>query len=392
MIDAQDIGTDTLEQHFAWLERHCAHLSGQANAGQDLAQETLIEAWRNRHKLHDAGNERAWLAAIARNVCARWRRTEVRMSRLYVPLDVSEDINVAIDNPNGREVDPVWCSEQRELYDLIEEAMAFLPDPARRLLADRYGAERSIAEIARSREQSAPHVAVQLQRARGKLKTVLLDRFPDELRAFAPGDFGARSWHGTRLWCPRCGKQRLESILEAGDGIFTLRCPACAPVPDAYLYNWEEHVAGTAGVLSSARSAPQALDRTLRTKPCFLPTPIDGQRPPCPHCQRPVWPKMVPFHTYTYGDEFSDLSIEIWCDECGFLSTSATFPGLALFSETGVQFWRTHDRIVTSDVSRIERDGIDAIRVTMRSVTSSHALTTVFSADSAHLLLVAPQL
>lgn len=388
MIDAHDIGPDTLEQHFAWLERHCAQLSGHANAGQDLAQETLIEAWRNRHKLRDAGNERAWLAAIARNVCARWRRTEVRMSRLYVPLDITGDIDFPADAPESQDTDPVWSSEQRELYDLIEEAMAFLPDPARRLLIDRYGADRSVAEIARSREQSAPHVAVQLQRARGKLKAVLLDRFPEEFRSFAPDGSGARSWHATRLWCPRCGKQRLESILEPGEGIFTLRCLACAPGPGALLFNWEEDVAGTAGVLSSARSAPQALDRTLRTKPRFLPTPIDGPRPPCPHCQRPVWPKIV--RSGVDADELADLLIEIWCDACGYLSTSATFSGLALFCETGVQFWRTHGRIVTSDVSRIERDGVDAIRVTMRSVTSSHSLTTVLSADSAQLLLVAP--
>src|SRR5579883_1914170 len=37
-----------------------------------MAQETLIEAWRNRHKLSDPTGRLPWLAAIARHV-ARWR-------------------------------------------------------------------------------------------------------------------------------------------------------------------------------------------------------------------------------------------------------------------------------------------------------------------------------
>src|SRR5215211_2105052 len=49
------------------LVRLCATISGDSNAAEDLAQETLLEAWRNAHKLHDPSGADRWLAAIARS-------------------------------------------------------------------------------------------------------------------------------------------------------------------------------------------------------------------------------------------------------------------------------------------------------------------------------------
>src|SRR5579883_1914171 len=60
------------ETERAWLVRYCARLSGQPESAEDMAQETLIEAWRNRHKLSDPTGRLPWLAAIARHA-ARWR-------------------------------------------------------------------------------------------------------------------------------------------------------------------------------------------------------------------------------------------------------------------------------------------------------------------------------
>jgi len=45
----------------------CASISDDRAAAEDLAQETLLEAWRNLHKLRDAAGADRWLTAIARN-------------------------------------------------------------------------------------------------------------------------------------------------------------------------------------------------------------------------------------------------------------------------------------------------------------------------------------
>src|SRR6476660_1504081 len=62
----------------AWLARYCAYHSGVRDAAEDLAQETLVEAWRNHHKLRDLDKSKPWLAAIAGNVCSRWTRARGR--------------------------------------------------------------------------------------------------------------------------------------------------------------------------------------------------------------------------------------------------------------------------------------------------------------------------
>ena len=56
----------TLQAERDRLVRFCAILCGDGAAAEDLAQETLLEAWRNRHKLDDRAGTPAWLKAIAR--------------------------------------------------------------------------------------------------------------------------------------------------------------------------------------------------------------------------------------------------------------------------------------------------------------------------------------
>ena len=78
-----DYDLDTPEVAFARergrLVRLCARLTGTFESAEDLAQETLLEAWRHLHTFHDWQDPRkfsAWLTAIARNVCLRWQRRQ----------------------------------------------------------------------------------------------------------------------------------------------------------------------------------------------------------------------------------------------------------------------------------------------------------------------------
>src|SRR5918999_1134752 len=98
------------------LVRLCASLSGDRNAAEDLAQETLLEAWTNAHKLHDPAGADRWLAAIARNVCLRWARNRGREAALAELPDA--DLGVA---DLDREL------ERAELVELVDRGLALLP-------------------------------------------------------------------------------------------------------------------------------------------------------------------------------------------------------------------------------------------------------------------------
>src|SRR5690348_16870724 len=65
----------TLRRERPHLVALCARITGDRRAAEDLAQETLIEAWRHWYDIRDGGRRGAWLAGIARNVCRHWTRS-----------------------------------------------------------------------------------------------------------------------------------------------------------------------------------------------------------------------------------------------------------------------------------------------------------------------------
>jgi len=81
------------------LVRLCATISGDANAAEDLAQETLLEAWRNAHKLHDPSGADRWLAAIARN-----HATDHLRRRGPEIVELSENVAARSDESQARVV------------------------------------------------------------------------------------------------------------------------------------------------------------------------------------------------------------------------------------------------------------------------------------------------
>ena len=54
------------------LVRLCAWFTSNEDAAQDLAQETLIAAWKNRDQLQSLDKLKPWTSAIARNICLNW--------------------------------------------------------------------------------------------------------------------------------------------------------------------------------------------------------------------------------------------------------------------------------------------------------------------------------
>ena len=62
--ESADMETETfgaaLVGQRARLVRLCARLAGNAQVAEDLAQQTIFEAWRSREKLRDAAEMTPW--------------------------------------------------------------------------------------------------------------------------------------------------------------------------------------------------------------------------------------------------------------------------------------------------------------------------------------------
>ena len=65
------------EQHAAALRAYALRLTGDQSRAQDVAQETLLRAWRDPQVFDpEHGSQRAWLYTVARNIVIdEWRTT-----------------------------------------------------------------------------------------------------------------------------------------------------------------------------------------------------------------------------------------------------------------------------------------------------------------------------
>ena len=130
------------------IVRLCTLLTGDADVAEDLAQETLLEAWRSADRLRDPDAWRPWLSGIARNVCLRWQRKHlslVRRGAAGVPAGPAHCVVPSHDyvheqatGAGGGADDVTAALERRELAQLLDRAMGHLPHGAREMLVERY--------------------------------------------------------------------------------------------------------------------------------------------------------------------------------------------------------------------------------------------------------------
>jgi RNA polymerase sigma-70 factor (ECF subfamily) len=337
--------TTLLHDPFPWTEsdrrrlvRLCATVSGDRFAAEDLAQETLLEAYRNAHKLHDPSGADRWLAAIARNVCKRWQRRRVRETELRDDHLVTE-----------LELD------RAELADLLDRALALLPPDTRDALVHRYVHDLPHAEIGELLGVSEDAVSMRL--ARGKV--VLRRLLREEAESFGwvvPGD----DWRETTVWCSACGARKLVALVEPAPGFVRFRCPGCAPSSlSTELRLANPFFAQLAGGLVRPAAI---LTRVATWSRQYFSTPVR----PCTRCGRDV---RIERFAVEWG-----RGLVASCGACGE-EVSSTLRGQALASDAARRFRRDHPRTRALP----ERDDGDRVVVRLEDVASSATLDVVFA-------------
>ena len=156
-------GRAAFDGEWARLVRLCARLAGDASVAEDLAQETLVEAWRQRHKLRQPEGRARWLSAIARHVCRRWLSRQARRQFAW-------DCGAA---STGDDLDADLLRQERAA--LLDRALGTLPGATRELLVARYADDASPNDLAGRMGLSEGAVKVAVHRLRRHFRDVLVE-------------------------------------------------------------------------------------------------------------------------------------------------------------------------------------------------------------------------
>jgi RNA polymerase sigma factor (sigma-70 family) len=360
----------------------CARLSGDVGMAEDLAQETLAEAWRLLAKLRQPEGLSAWLSAIARNICLRWGRKRKHDSSYTMRLAAADNapLDHDLDSLPAEDDDLTIALERGELVALLHRALALLPVDTRAALVGTYMQEVPPAELATRLGLSEGALRVRLHRGRLALRRALSHELRDEAGAMGlplPDEPRNTGWRQTRIWCPFCGEHAIEFLLQGEQGGFTFRCTGRC---------------NRGGVLAGAVIAPlegPSSPKSVLTRHCLMldslyrDTLSTGQSL-CPHCGGPL---DVEARTpdLQWGSLPREYGVLIGCPRCAMLDTSTAWH-LALDTPEAQRFWRRHPRMRALPVREVETEGRPALVSGFESTNGHARLVIVSDRQTYHVL------
>lgn len=415
------------------LVRLCARLAGGGlgpEGAEDLAQETLYEAWRHRERLAAARSWRSYLNGIAHHVCLRWRRRHSRGGGSRPDAGGAQPVVLGPISPvslaslslgpsalpfvepdtlaGGVGADLDAALERGEVAALLDGAMALLPAEARTLLYEEYVEELPQAEIAARRGWTENNAAVRLHRCRAALKKALAETPALRSTAAAYGLLDAETlagWAETRLWCPNCGLCRLEARFERGSG----RCPEVAQRPETggeeagafavrcarcrhnlgYDFTTRHAAIDPLRLLGEVKGAKPALNRLSEWWGRLGEGAVARREVPCATCGAPD--ARVQFGDPPAGAHpaLRDMSgMYMACGRCRKVHC-LTPNGFAFHSAVGREFWKRNPRMRLAPWRTTRFEGREAVVVRMESAGADAAnLEMVLARDTYETLHV----
>jgi RNA polymerase sigma factor (sigma-70 family) len=364
-----------------WLERYCAYCSGDRDAAEDLAQETLVEAWRNRHKLRALDKSKPWLAAIARNICHRWGRARGREAgRLAdattAQLEALDQLALLPDK-----IDLERDLERGELIALLDRALALLPNDTRAILVAHYVEGLPQAEIAARLGLTENAIAVRLHRGRRALRQLLAGDLRQDAAEYGLTTLDTDGRSETRIWCPGCGRSRLLARFEPTQGELSLHCATC----DNVVNNTLVHHHSNLGLFSDLKAYKPALNRVLEWANGYYRGGLETGMARCIACGRFATVEVMG-STRPLDGPLDLHGVRLLCS-CRVESASP-ITGLALSTPEGLRFWRDHPRIHVQPLREVEICGRPAAIVTYTSVNESAQLDVAFARDTLRILSI----
>jgi RNA polymerase sigma-70 factor (ECF subfamily) len=360
----------------------CAYLTGNADVAEDLAHDTLIEAWRHQSALRNPAMYQAWLTGIARNVCLRWQQQHVREQQRRVPPPYTLNLSDLL-HDIAADVDLDVELERDELATLLDRALALLPADTRAVLIQKYVEDSPHAEIAARLRLSENAVAVRLHRGKLAFKRILATQLRDDAAAHGLITL-PDTWQETRIWCPNCGQRRLVGHLHREQrGLFQLWCPDWCTGPGVAIANTY-----FPALLNNVKTYKPALSRGMTwLDRYYRANGTMNRRVVCRVCGREASVELcLPSYALAQRDT---RGVHVRCDHCRAQSPMhECLTGLVRCCGEVQQFWQQHARIRTCPEQEVEADGMAALVVRFESVATAAHLDVVIARDTFQLLQV----
>lgn len=153
------------EQHAARLWRSALALGGDRHWAEDLAQETLVEAWRSLYRFDGRCRFSTWLHGILRHRFLKGRRRKNAVD--FRPPEILGQTPCDALSPDDR-------AEASEDARRIRQAVADLPDEHRLVVELRFFAGATLDEIAAALSCPLGTVKSRLHHALEKLRRMNL--------------------------------------------------------------------------------------------------------------------------------------------------------------------------------------------------------------------------
>lgn len=370
----------------------CRTLTGNQDVAEDLAQETLLLAWRRMESLRDPTKRAQWIAGIARNVSLRWLRQRGRDQAHSLMLSPqSEEADAITLEDLADEFDLEIELERKELVNLLDRALVLLPEETRAILLKRYIDESPLGEIAEQMGINASAVAMRLQRGKLALRKVLTNELSEQIAAYEQRA-ASTTWETTSLWCNLCGRHRLLGRRQPERGLLYLKCPECTPGDEVLSKN------ESVPVLFGIKSYRPAYARLGEWCHSYYRAGLRAGVSMCLTCKRLVPTKITPAQeirellwlneekprwAWTQGERL----VNVLCPHCKSVSC-ISLEGLIISMPEGRAFLREQQRIRFLPYRHIEFAGRPAIVTSFASLTSGVGFEVISDEETYETLKV----
>lgn len=153
-----------VERETRTVYRACLRILGRPHDAEDVTQESFVAAYRALGTFRGEGSLQGWLLRIAtRQAFRRLAQRRPTADIAAVPEPVLADTRT----------DPPSVLVAAERRDELRAAVEALPDPYREIVALRFFAELSLAEVADATHRPINTVKTQLRRGLERLRPVL---------------------------------------------------------------------------------------------------------------------------------------------------------------------------------------------------------------------------